>query len=127
MPGRSASTGEAFGVRWDSCDVIYSLARRHAMPRRRTDGTPTGDGNEQSTRANQVLSSGGGPAFYFEDRMSKKPKTPDWRSLPRKPASQKRTARIAVKLTEADAERLRANAVAAELTITDLIRERCCG
>jgi uncharacterized protein (DUF1778 family) len=49
----------------------------------------------------------------------------DWRSLPRKAAAAKRSERLAVKLTPAEAEALRRNAAAAGLGITDYIASRC--
>ncbi len=51
----------------------------------------------------------------------------DWRSLPRKPASAKRKAAVSLKLTDAEAARLRAAAAKAGRTIVDFIVGRCCG
>ena len=59
-----------------------------------------------------------------EGGMSRKKK--DWRSLPRKPAAQLRKPAIGIRLTDAEAAQLRANAVAAELNLTDYIVSRCC-
>ena len=57
--------------------------------------------------------------------MSRKKK--DWRSLPRKPAAQLRKPAIGIRLTDAEVARLRANAAAAGMNLTDWVASRCCG
>lgn len=51
---------------------------------------------------------------------------PDWRTLPRKPAAQKRSETLTIRLTPPEAEAIRLRAKAAALTLRDWVAKRCC-
>jgi hypothetical protein len=53
-------------------------------------------------------------------------KKPDRQPVPRKPAASKRSTTLTVRLRESEHTAIRAAAVAAGLTATDLIVARCC-
>ena len=45
---------------------------------------------------------------------------------PRKPGNSRKKSAIGIKMTDAELARIRANAAAAQLTITDWVVQRCC-
>jgi uncharacterized protein (DUF1778 family) len=51
----------------------------------------------------------------------------DWRKLPRKPAAEKRSAHLRIRLTPADLAAIHARAAAAGQTVTDYVVGRCAG
>lgn len=60
--------------------------------------------------------------------MPKKPKPPtaiDWRKLPRKPAAQRRSQQIAIRVTQAEHAAITAAAKAADQTLRDYVVGRC--